>query len=236
MQTDNQTDNLTASNTTKVNEISTEQVSDFLRSHPHFFEKHASLLTEIYLPSPHGNGAISLAERQQLAQRDKIRVLEVKLADLITFAEENDATSAKVHGLSLKLIANNTFSALQQLINESMHQDFAVTQSTLHIWLKPSDSLLAQEPAFTACDEAFSEWAMTLSTPFCGTKPALVGNLVADNLQSFAFIPLLNKSDKTTFGVLLLGSEQPNRFKENMGTMYLERIGELVSAALIAYL
>ena len=48
---------------------SAEQVSDFLRRNPHFFEKNASLLTEIYLPSPHGSGAISLAERQQLIER-----------------------------------------------------------------------------------------------------------------------------------------------------------------------
>ena len=59
--------------------ISADQVTSYLRSYPHFFEQHASLLTEIYLPSPHGTGAISLAERQQLAQRDKIRVLEAKL-------------------------------------------------------------------------------------------------------------------------------------------------------------
>ncbi len=232
MQTDDQTPN----NNTKIDEISADQVSDFLRNHPHFFEKHASLLTEIYLPSPHGNGAISLAERQQLAQRDKIRVLEVKLADLITFAEENDATSAKVHALSLKLIANNTFNELQQSVNESMQQDFGVTESILRVWLKPHDSVLAQEPAFTAVDEMFSDWVMTLSTPFCGIKPALTADLVADHLHSFAFIPLFKDSDKPAFGVLILGSEQPHRFKENMGTMYLERIGELVSVAIINYL
>ncbi|MEO6118997.1 MAG: DUF484 family protein [Methylotenera sp.] len=230
------TDDQTPNTNTKIYEISADQVSDFLRSHPHFFEKHASLLTEIYLPSPHGNGAISLAERQQLAQRDKIRVLEVKLADLITFAEENDATSAKVHDLSLKLIASNTFSGLQQLIHESMQQDFAVTQSILRIWLKPHDSLLAQEPAFTAVDETFSDWAMALSTPFCGAKPAFADKLVADNLQSFAFIPLFKKSDKPVLGVLILGSDEPHRFKANMGTMYLKRIGELVSTALATYL
>jgi len=62
-----------------------EQITEFLRADPTFFERNAHLLTEIYLPSPHGSGTVSLAERQQLAQRDKIRVLEVKMSELIQF-------------------------------------------------------------------------------------------------------------------------------------------------------
>lgn len=241
MQTDNQTAESSAIDTIKVDEISTEQVSHFLRSHPHFFEKHANLLTEIYLPSPHGNGAISLAERQQLAQRDKIRVLEVTLSDLIGFAEENDATSAKVHDLSIKLIAGNTFSVLQQVINESMLQDFAVTQSMIRIWLKPTISLLEKESAFMPIEETFIDWAKALNAPFCGAKPAIADNLVSDNLvsdnlQSFAFIPLFKKSGEPVFGMMILGSDEPHRFKANMGNMYLKRIGELVSTALVPYI
>ncbi len=217
--------------------ISADQVSDFLRNHPDFFEKQASLLTEIYLPSPHGNGAISLAERQQLAQRDKIRVIEVMLAQLIEFGEENDVTSNKVHGLSIKLIGNQSFSNLQQLIAEKMLQDFSVTQSLLRIWLKPSDSALAQDAAFTPVSDAFSDWVIALNAPFCGEKPAFADDLLGDHLQSFAFIPLYREQDKKrAFGVLTLGSTDQQRFKANAGTMYLKRIGELVSAALVAYL
>jgi len=36
--------------------VSAEQVKDYLRNHPNFFEKNATLLTEITLPNPHGNG------------------------------------------------------------------------------------------------------------------------------------------------------------------------------------
>lgn len=217
--------------------ISAEEVSDFLRKNPHFFEKNASLLTEIYLPSPHGSGAISLAERQQLAQRDKIRVLEVKLAELIDFAEENDATSAKVHKLSVKLMAHQSFSQLQQVVTEAMQQDFAVTEALLRIWLPPKDVSLAQDAAFTPVDEAFSDWIMGLGTPFCGAKPAVAGNLMGDHLQSFAFIPLSRlATHHGAVGALILASDAPHRFKSEMGTMYLERIGELVAAALLNHL
>lgn len=216
---------------------SADQVSDFLRKNPHFFEKNAGLLTEIYLPSPHGSGAISLAERQQLAQRDKIRVLEVKLAELIEFAEENDATSEKVHNLGVKLITHQSFNELQQVITEAMQKDFAVTQSLLRVWLPPKDSSLTQDAVFSPVEEVFSDWILGLSVPFCGAKPAVAGNLMGDHLQSFAFIPLSRLSaNHGAFGVLILASDAPHRFKSEMGTMYLERIGELVGAALLNHL
>lgn len=218
-------------------EISADQVNSYLRNHPHFFEDHASLLAEIFLPSPHGSGAISLAERQQLAQRDKIRIQEAMLAQLIGFGEQNDITSQKVHGFSVKLIESKRFSDLQQLIAENMQQVFDVTQSQVHIWSKPSDSALIENASFTPVSDAFSAWVKSLSAPYCGAKPELADGLMQDDLQSFAYIPLYTDSDKKhTFGVLVLGSKDQQRFKADMGLMYLKRIGDLVSAAFSTFL
>ena len=217
--------------------ISADEVSSYLRSHPHFFEQHASLLTEIFLPSPHGNGAISLAERQQLAQRDKIRVTENMVAQLIEFGEQNDITSQKVHNFSVKLIENQNFSHLPQLISESMQQVFAVTQSQVRVWVSPSDATLAQDAIFTPTNAAFSDWVSSLKAPDCGVKPELAEGLMQDDLQSFAFIPLHQSGDKqNVYGVLMLGSDDVQRFKADMGLMYLNRIGDLVSASFSAYL
>ncbi len=217
--------------------ISADEVSSYLRSHPQFFEQHASLLTEIFLPSPHGSGAISLAERQQLAQRDKIRVTENMVAQLIEFGEQNDITSQKVHNFSVKLIDNKNFSHLTQLISESMQQVFAVTQSQVRVWVSPSDATLAQDAIFTPTNTAFSDWVSSLNAPYCGVKPELAEGLMQDDLQSFAFIPLHQGSDKqNVYGVLMLGSDDVKRFKADMGLMYLNRIGDLVSASFSAYL
>lgn len=217
--------------------VSTEQVKDYLRSHPNFFEQNATLLTEITLPSPHGSGVISLAERQQLAQRDKIRVLEAMMAQMIVHAEENDATSEKVHQFSVNLLNQQSFSALQQLIAETLQLDFAVTQSLIRIWVKPSNNAIAQDAAFTHVTEEFNDWVMTLDQPHCGARPQLANELLGNNLQSFAFIPLSKKAaNQRPFGVLILGAEDKQRFTADMGTLYIERIGELVAAALLNHL
>ena len=219
------------------NSISVDDVKNYLRAHKNFFEEHASLLTEIFLPSPHGSGAISLAERQQLAQRDKIRVQEVMLAQLIEFGEQNDVTSHKVHSFSVKLLENRNLNSLQPLIAESMKQVFDVKESQVRIWLQPNDDANTQDAVFTAVSDAFSDWVVSLEAPSCGAKPESADDLLGDNLQSFAFIPLYKNGDKKhAFGVLILGSEDQNRFKADMGLMYLKRIGDLVSASFSAYL
>ena len=107
--------------------LTAEQVKAYLQTHPEFFEQHAKLLAEITLPSPHGSGVISLAERQQLAQRDKIRVLESLMEQMISNAEENEATSAKVHQFCLSLLNQQSFSALQKMISETLQANFNVS-------------------------------------------------------------------------------------------------------------
>lgn len=217
--------------------ISAEQVTSYLRNHPKFFEQYASLLTEITLPSPHGSGVISLSERQQLAQRDKIRVLESLMDQMIVNAEGNEATSLKVHKFCLKLLEQQSFSALKLLIDETLRTDFNVTESLIRIWVKPSNSAIANDAVFTHVSDEFNDWIISLQQPHCGSRPQVAAELLDSNLQSFAFIPLYkNAADQHAFGVLMLGAEDPQRFKTDMGTLYLERIGELIAAALLNHL
>src|SRR6267378_164273 len=129
--------------------MNAEEIARFLRSHPQFFDQHPELLESILVPHPYGGRAIPLAERQAVALRDKVRLLEGKLGELIRFGEENDAISEKVQRLAV------------------------------------------------------------------------------------ALVPL---GESVVFGLLALGSEDPQRFFAEMGTLYLRRIGELCAAGVSARL
>jgi uncharacterized protein YigA (DUF484 family) len=52
-------------------------------------------------------------------------------------------------------------------------------------------------------------------------------------VRSVALVPL---GHSTQFGLLALGSEDPQRFFADMGILYLRRIGELCAAAVTARL
>ena len=85
--------------------MTAEQVAGYLQDHPEFFDQYADLLALITIPDPHSGRAISITERQLFTLREKVRSLETKMGELISFGEENDAISDKVHALGLALIS-----------------------------------------------------------------------------------------------------------------------------------
>jgi hypothetical protein len=205
-----------------------EEIAEYLRSHPAFFEQYADLLAQIHVPHPHGGRAIPLAERQVLTLREKARALEAKLGELIQFGEENDAIAAKVHRLALGLLAATTREALEGVLGQHLREDFAVPQVALRTW--PSE---AGANADVATLE-LRDYAAALTHPYCGPNNGSEAmswfGEAAPRVRSCALVPLRN--DGKTFGLLALGAESERRFYPEMGTVYLERIGDLASAAL----
>ena len=219
--------------TQQVKSIQDSEIKAYLENNPQFFEQHPALLANIYLPSPHGSGTISLAERQQLAQRDKIRVLEAKFAELVEMGSENEATSNKIHALTLGLLASQQLDILVQLLQHYLTTELDVPNSMLRLWAAPKNIVDTNSAIFKDSDDATHAWVQSLTTPYCGTEPETsIKQWLNDGNLSFAVIPL--RSDKI-LGLLVLASDDARRFYPEMGTMFLKRIGELVSAALLRY-
>ena len=210
-----------------------DEIADYLKNNPSFFEQYADLMAQIFVPHPHGGQAVSLAERQMLTLREKNRQTESKLAELIAFGEENDQISEKVHRLAVGLIAVESFLALSHLLNLHLRDDFAVPHVALRLWQKPQG--IDELPEFVAIAEGLEVFADTLAHPYCGSTSgfgtaAWFGEQ-APHIRSQALIAL--RSGGKTFGLLALGSEDAQRFYADMGVLYLERIGEMVAAALV---
>ena len=209
-----------------------EDVAVFLRTHPAFFDENPELLEKLQVPHPHGGRAIPLSERQTLALREKLKSVEGKLGELLQFGEDNDQISEKVHRLATALVGARDFPALAQSLYFHLREDFAVPHVALRIWGK---SVAADFPEAEAVDAAQRQHAESLGAPQCG---AAAGNLflpwfgeAAEHVRSIAIIPL---GDTAVFGLLALGSEDPQRFYPEMGVLYLRRIAELCAAGVSA--
>ena len=210
-------------------EINPDQIKTYLKNHPEFFEENAALLADIHLPSPHGSGTISLAERQQLAQRDKISALEGRFAELVLNAQENDASANKIHTFNLRLHQAKNFDAIEQLISHDLPEFFDLSDTCLRIWVQPLAQSSQANLVFSETSDAVKTW-IALSNPYCGKPPAIVGeDWFIDSAASLAIIPLRHGQ---LFGFLALASDDESRFYADMGTDFLNKIGELVSAAL----
>jgi uncharacterized protein YigA (DUF484 family) len=214
--------------------MNADEIARYLRTHPQFFDQHPELLERINVPHPYGGRAIPLSERQTVALREKLKLLEGRLAQLLQFGEENDAISEKVHRLSVALAGAKDFPALAASLYFHLREDFAVPHVALRVWGKsvPADFDEAQ-----AVDEAQRHYAGAMGAPQCG--PA-AGNPfaawfreAAEHVRSMALVPL---GQTAVFGLLALGSEDPKRFFPEMGTLYLRRIGELCAAGVTARL
>ncbi len=214
----------------------TEEVALYLKEHPEFLEQHAALLAEIYMPHPHGGRAISIAERQQLALRDKNKVLENKLLELVQFGEQNDAIGDKVHYLSLALIMADGMDPILEALYFSLREHFDIHHVALRFWTGASEYFERIEFAEVGAEVRL--FAEELNGPYCGPEvPEEVAGWfgeAAPQLESFAAIPLRSEH---AFGLLVLASDgQEQRFYPEMGTLYLQRISELLSVALLPHL
>ena len=215
-------------------QMTADDIARYLRTHPKFFDQHPDLLESIHVPHPYGGRAIPLAERQTVALREKLKNLEGRLAEIIKFAEENDAISEKVHRLSVALAGARDFPALVQSLYLHLREDFAVPHVVLRAWGK---AVPADFPEAEAASAEQQRRAAAMATPQCG---AAAGNPflpwfgeAAEHVRSVALVPL---GQGTAFGLLALGSEDPQRFFPEMGTLYLRRIGELCAAGVTARL
>jgi len=98
------------------------------------------------------------------------------------------------------------------------------------VWNLPNSQHFA-EPV----TEAIQNFATQLKHPLCGpaSEQATVAwfGEAAAHLRSMAQVPLRDAHD-SCFGLLVMASEEASRFYPALGTLYLERIGAMVSVAL----
>lgn len=211
-----------------------EEVAKYLQEHPEFFSEYADLLSSIYVPHPHGSHAIPLSERQVLSLRERSRVLEGKLRELVQFGEENDLISDRVHRFALAMLGARDPTSLLQSLYHSLHEDFGVPGVALRLWWTQAGTGRPEAEPVSQEARAFAE---SLADPYLSDSPmfesaAWFGPMASD-FRSFAYLCL--RADRP-FGVLALASTDAQRFAQDMGVLYLVRLGELASTALRRHL
>ena len=207
------------------------EVVQWLKQNPEFFDVFADDLAEIYVPHNHRGHAVSLAERQLLTLRDKNRTLEARLGELLQFGVDNDNISDMLHQLTVDLMKAADVPSIIGTLEYHLKEKFAVPHMALRLWLPNSQSNLLE---FSPVDENIHKLADNLITPYCG--PYVTDDVLnwfaleTGTLNSFAQFAL--RTGGAPFGLLVLASPDAERFYPDMGTLYLQRLSELVSAAL----
>ena len=208
-------------------------VAQFLEDTPDFFEQHAELLGNVRLSSALGGRTLSLQERQMDVMREKVKALELRLAELMRLAQENHAITDKFQRWTRSLLLARNDVDLPHLLVEGMKTTFSVPQVTLRLWNVATDFSHAWFAAPVSEDARL--FAGSLSGPFCGKNDDFEAASWLDDgasVKSIAMLPLRIGAASGVFGIVVLGSADPQRFTAEMATDFLISIGETSSAAL----
>ncbi|RXZ42737.1 DUF484 family protein [Crenobacter cavernae] len=208
-----------------------DEVLAFLEADPAFLKIHAE---RFGLKPSAERVVVPLAERQLLELRDQKRNLESRLTQLMAHGDANDRIIARTHRLSLALLAEDELETMAAAMLSAFSDAFGLDRVAIRLWHPAAEAA----PALYNSREAVRQLARNLAAPYCGpyANDEVLGWFPAQPvLQSFAQLPL-REPGREPFGLMVLASDDAERFAFSLHTQYLARIGELVSTALIRVL
>ena len=216
-----------------MNPITEEDIAQFLIHTPDFFERHADLLSAVQLTSPHGGRAVSLQERQAEMLRDKIKVLELRLMEMMRHGNENMLIADRLLRWSRQVFKVARPVDLPTVMVSEIKSQFNVPQVAIKLW--DVAEVYAEEPFAQGASDDVKSLASSLTAPYCGVNAGFDAVQWLEDAQavaSLALIPLRASASSPAFGLVVVAAPDSQRYQAGMATDFLERIGELASAAL----
>jgi uncharacterized protein YigA (DUF484 family) len=210
---------------------------DYLEEHPDLLQRYPDLLSRLQVPHFSGRGAVSLIERQVKVLREQNARLESQVGDLVDTARNNEQLAEKMHRYSIGLIQARDIDDLLSISIQTLKNLFDVDMVAVRF--KPS----IESEIGLAEDERLSDkaYAALLDTLGIGRgnchndlDDALLQALFGSGAEGIRSCGMAALDTPNRVGILALGSTSKDRFAPGMGTLFLERLGELMSAALIS--
>lgn len=222
-------------------------VVNYLRSSPDFFKRNAQLLMEIEVPH-HERGAVSLVEKRMALHREQNEDLRERLSEIIEVAHRNDHLADLLHDYSMALISADSIGEVLEMTSDTLASRLNCSESKTVITKNDVISLCLDD---TSRDVVVVESGMfeslagmnTRKNVYCGPitqeKRAELFPSTTLDIQSVAVIRLQSEilalGRTVEIGYLALASDDKHRFAPHMGTDFLRRFGELLSARLAVF-
>jgi uncharacterized protein YigA (DUF484 family) len=212
------------------------EIVRYLRDHPAFFENHQDLLAGMILTHESG-AAVSLIERQVQVLREQKEELKAKLQSLINTAQINEKLNNNINALILELLDAPLLKDVINVIEKRIRADFEADAIVVKL-LASGNEVLKEHEDLTAWQQpalAIGEKVMTARKPVCGSfNPEQMQALFDDaDIQSAGVVPLAaDKDSKHCYGIIAIGSYDPQRFRADMGTLFLSLLGQVLTRIL----
>ena len=214
---------------TKIDEA--ESVVAYLRAHRNFFLEHPELLVELDIPHDEGEGSISLIEKQVSVLRERNEAEQQQLYSLVQTARDNERVAERLHRIAVEVLGfenlDDILDSASLLIKDLFNVEFVSFRITNGIGNRP-EMADARSPAFADLYHRVVAGHSVCDNNLTPTSKSFLFGEDAE-VKSVVLVPL---GGSRPCGVLALGSLQDGRFSADHGTFYLDRLGELLGAAI----
>ena len=211
-----------------ANDDLTKTVVDYLSNNPDFFINHEDLLAQITVPHDSGQ-AVSLVERQVQVLRDQLDGCSSQLKDLVEIARDNETLTERIHQLTLSLIGATTFDEVITALQDGLFDYFQADAVEVRLFSAgelDNDGVPNEKQGVLGKLKEF----LDTGRPVCGKlddkQLEYIFGPLAESTKSTAIIPIHHND---TYGILAIGSRSEDRFAPGKGTLFLGRLGEMVS-------
>lgn len=219
----------------KAEELTREQVADYLRENPEFFVDQDELLRSLTLPHDSGR-AISLVERQVHLFREQRDTLRRELVELVSIARQNDRLFEKSKRLLMQVIEARTLNDMASAIDDSIRGDFGLDAASVLLFTDADVAGASQGALHVVRPVEARERLGSLlegDRAVCGqfreSERAFLFPDREEPIASVALVPL--RSDELV-GVFAVGSCEPGYFDQSMGSLFLSYISDTLSRLL----
>ena len=216
------------------------EMLSYLRDHPAFFENHQDVLADMTLSHESGS-AVSLIERQVQILREEKDKQKRKLQSLIITAQANEKLNNNINALILELLDASNLDDILSIVDRRIRTDFEADAIVIKLLASGNDALKEHEE-LTAWQQpalVIGEKVMTARQPMCGSFNAEQMQALFEDadIQSAGIVPLSkDETSKNCYGIIAIGSYDPQRFRADMGTLFLSLLGQVLTRILKPHL
>jgi len=216
-----------------------QNVADYLRRHPDFFEDKPTLLADLRVPHAPGP-AVSLVERQVAVLREGNASLKKQLEGLVQVARENDALNTLLHKFILRIIECDSLGALLALIDKQLRRNFSANLVAVRLLVGVNDDTSTDRDEFPVDADALCGLFRRLlrgGKPYCGQlSDEQLTTLFGEQAESIASSAVLPLGKQGNLGFLAIGSFEKDRYHTSMDTSFLDNLAEVITVAMDKYL
>ena len=209
------------------NKVNEQEILDYLRKHPDFFQRHVTALSELTLPHESG-GTVSLVERQIDILRDRNVAMRRRMNELLHAARINDEIFAKTRSLNLALLEVSSWHELNEVLATHVLVDFEADFVCTHM-LNADLALSLDHIQHHLNELPFQHLQNSTDAACTALRQSELEQMfpMSDHDESGSAVILAVTLNKGT-GALCIGSRDANRFAKNMDTLFVKYIADIL--------